>query len=206
MPSSIRFRGQWRSGESEGEPRWPRAMHGMRRSTGGGWWSWCGRDARPEELAREFEPTAQSIRNWVAQADRDEGRRRDGLTSDEREELTRLAAREPGPARRARDTSQKPRPGSRRRPARCRHGVRIRERESGQLQDRDDVPGAGGLPQRLLRVAPTAAVGAHPGGRGTQLRGCERFINARARPMARRASTPNSRQKASKWGASGWRG
>ena len=27
----------------------------------------------PEELAREFEPTAQAIRNWVAQAKRDEG-------------------------------------------------------------------------------------------------------------------------------------
>jgi transposase-like protein len=27
----------------------------------------------PEELAREFEPTAQSIRNWVAQAARDIG-------------------------------------------------------------------------------------------------------------------------------------
>jgi hypothetical protein len=27
----------------------------------------------PEELAKEFEPTAQAIRNWVAQADRNEG-------------------------------------------------------------------------------------------------------------------------------------
>ncbi len=44
----------------------------------------------PEELAREFEPSAQAIRNWVAQADRDEGRRADGLTSAEREELRRL--------------------------------------------------------------------------------------------------------------------
>ncbi len=44
----------------------------------------------PEELAKEFEPTAQTIRNWVAQADRDEGRRSDGLTSREREELSRL--------------------------------------------------------------------------------------------------------------------
>lgn len=44
----------------------------------------------PEELGREFEPSAQAIRNWVAQADRDEGRRRDGLTSAEREELGRL--------------------------------------------------------------------------------------------------------------------
>ena len=44
----------------------------------------------PEELARKFEPTAQSIRNWVAQADRDDGRRAEGLTTDEREELRRL--------------------------------------------------------------------------------------------------------------------
>ena len=44
----------------------------------------------PEELATKFEPTAQSIRNWVAQADRDDGRRADGLTTDEREELRRL--------------------------------------------------------------------------------------------------------------------
>jgi transposase-like protein len=44
----------------------------------------------PEELSREFEPTAQAIRNWVAQADRDEGRRADGLTTAERQELGRL--------------------------------------------------------------------------------------------------------------------
>jgi transposase len=48
----------------------------------------AGRD--PEQLSREFEPTAQSIRNWVAQAERDEGQRDDGLTSVEREELRRL--------------------------------------------------------------------------------------------------------------------
>lgn len=44
----------------------------------------------PEALAREFEPSSQTIRNWVAQADRDEGRRADGLTTAERDELTRL--------------------------------------------------------------------------------------------------------------------
>jgi transposase len=44
----------------------------------------------PESIAREFEPTAQCIRNWVQQADRDEGRRSDGLTTDERTELQRL--------------------------------------------------------------------------------------------------------------------
>ena len=41
----------------------------------------------PEDLAREFEPTAQSISNWVAQADRNAGRRTDGLTTAERTEL-----------------------------------------------------------------------------------------------------------------------
>jgi transposase len=44
----------------------------------------------PEELGREFEPSGQTIRNWVAQADRDEGRRPDGMTSAEREELRKL--------------------------------------------------------------------------------------------------------------------
>ena len=48
----------------------------------------AGRSA--EDLAKEFEPSAQAIRNWVAQADRDEGRRSDGLTNAERIELSRL--------------------------------------------------------------------------------------------------------------------
>ena len=44
----------------------------------------------PEELSREFEPSAQAIWNWVRQAERDEGRPDDGLTSAERDELGRL--------------------------------------------------------------------------------------------------------------------
>ena len=47
----------------------------------------------PDDLAREFEPSGHSIRAWVAQADRNEGRREEaapGLTAFERDELTRL--------------------------------------------------------------------------------------------------------------------
>ena len=44
----------------------------------------------PEELSREFEPSAQAIWNWVRQAERDGGVRHDGLTTDEKEELRRL--------------------------------------------------------------------------------------------------------------------
>ena len=44
----------------------------------------------PKDLAREFEPSAQAIWNWVKQAELDTGHRQDGLTTDEREELRRL--------------------------------------------------------------------------------------------------------------------
>ena len=43
----------------------------------------CGRS--PESLAKEFEPTAQAIRNWVAQSGRDEG-----LKTEDRDEINRL--------------------------------------------------------------------------------------------------------------------
>ena len=97
----------------------------------------------PAELANEFEPTAQTIRKWVAQAERDEGRRSDGLTTPEREELNRLR-------RENRQLScQKQRPGSLERRTRSHPRVRVREREPGHPPCGHPMPRAGRLLQRV---------------------------------------------------------
>ena len=44
----------------------------------------------PDELAKEFEPTAQTIRNWIKQTELDKGQRQDGLSPDDKAELARL--------------------------------------------------------------------------------------------------------------------
>jgi transposase len=51
---------------------------------------WVRAGRTPEELSRKFEPSAQSISNWVRQAERDQGVRQDDLMTDEKEELRRL--------------------------------------------------------------------------------------------------------------------
>ena len=48
----------------------------------------AGRSLGP--LAREFEPSEQTIRNWVRQAELDEGLCSDGLTTEARKELREL--------------------------------------------------------------------------------------------------------------------
>ncbi|MBE1588220.1 transposase [Nonomuraea angiospora] len=52
-----------------------------------------------EELAKEFQPSTQSIRTWVRQADVDDGRRQDGLTSADAGRACRAAAGGEGLAR-----------------------------------------------------------------------------------------------------------
>jgi transposase len=46
-----------------------------------------------DELADEFNLARQTVRNWIKQADLDAGRRKDGLTSAEQEEIVRLRKR-----------------------------------------------------------------------------------------------------------------
>ena len=44
----------------------------------------------PEELSREFEPSAASIAGWVRRADAEDGTQPDVVTAAEREEVSRL--------------------------------------------------------------------------------------------------------------------
>ena len=113
----------------------------------------------PGALAKEFEPSAQTIHTWVKQADLDSGQRPDGLTTTERAEVRRLR-RQIKQLRTERDILAKAGgPGSLGRPIRSPRSLRIREGVSGPLSSDHAVPCVGCLLQRLLRVAEATALG-----------------------------------------------
>src|SRR5437879_1426163 len=86
-------------------------------------------DRTPEGLEKQFAMSAQTVRNWVRQADLDAGRRKDDLTTDEREELVRLR-RENRRLLQERDIlKRKRRSGSPRRASPARRRIRVRERQ-----------------------------------------------------------------------------
>ncbi len=58
------------------------------------------------QVAKDFDLTLSAVRGWVKQAEIDAGTRSDGLTTDEKEEPSRLRPREPAPARRRRDPKE----------------------------------------------------------------------------------------------------
>ena len=110
-----------------------------------------GRD--PDDLAREFEPTAQWIRNWIVQADKKKGRRKEALPG-----LVPLNAMSClGSGGRTGSsvwsaTSSQPRPGLPGRAARCRRALPVHEREPGLLPDRHH-----GARARALRLQACSA-------------------------------------------------
>src|SRR5207253_6804675 len=119
----------------------------------------------PEELAEKSEPTAQSIRKWLAQADRDDGHRQDGLTTEEREELRRLR-RENKTLREERDILKKAAAWFARETGSIPPKDSSREEPPGRASDRHAVPRAGRLRQRVLRVGRPPGVGARDRRRG----------------------------------------
>src|SRR5580700_9203267 len=159
----------------------------------------------PDDLAREFEPSGHSIRAWVAQADRNEGRREEaapGLTAFERDELTRLR-RENKQLRLERDILSKAAAWFARVLPDCRDGTRARRVQGG-----------------LLCLAATAAVRPRHGRRGlveahqdracqfaADLRGSSRSCRSawawrEAQPQADRPSDackPGGRQSSARW-------
>ena len=68
--------GSWREEDEGYPPEYKERIVELVRASG----SW----------AREFEPSEQTIRNWVKQADLDEGLRSDGLTTEARKEMREL--------------------------------------------------------------------------------------------------------------------
>src|ERR1039457_369195 len=108
-----------------------------------------GRDMR--ELTKEFGVSIWSIRNWVKQAARDAGTGDQGLTSLEREELTRLK-HEVRQLRQEREILSKAAPGLRGKTSRYRSALRIRDGQPGRLFGADDVSAARRIDQWFLRV------------------------------------------------------
>jgi transposase len=95
--------------------------------------------------AKDLGISNESLRNWLKQADLDSGRRKDGLTSEERQELVRLR-RENRNQREDKEILKKPRSSSRRRPARAGSGLRVHRATEDQPPTPPDVPAAGRLP------------------------------------------------------------
>jgi transposase len=119
----------------------------------------------PADLAREFEPTAQSISHWVAQADRQEGRREEkgtGLVAAERDEVARLR-RENKQLRLERDILSRAAAWFARETGAIPPGSSNSERASGFLSGRCDGARARRVGVWLSRLATPTAFGAYAG-------------------------------------------
>lgn len=124
------------------------------------------------EIARELGMTDETLRLWLKQADLDEGKRSDGLTSDEQEELRRLR-RENRILREEREILNKAAAHlPRRRATRSGSRLCVRGTREGAPRRRNALPRARCLPERLLGLAQTRPVASGTGRRGIERADC----------------------------------
>jgi transposase len=116
-------------------------------------------------LASALGVSPQSLHNWARQIDIDKGRR-EGLSSDEREELRRLR-RENRILAEEREILKKWRPSSQR-TARPGGDLPVHRGDEGRL-DQDDMPLAGCQPLGLSRLGSPPDLGSGARGRATDL-------------------------------------
>jgi len=110
----------------------------------------------PEELSREFEPTAQSISAWVKQAERDVGKAPTDQPAPTGKSWRAFAVITIACVRSA-TSWQRRQPGSRGKARRARTGLPVHERAPGHVSHSHDGPRLEGFGVRLLCLAKPAA-------------------------------------------------
>jgi len=109
------------------------------------------------QIAEDLGISDVTLRNWIKQAERDEGKRPDGLSTDEREELARLR-RENQTLRMERKILRKAALFSPGKPASRRRDLRADRGGDDELPGGGVVPRLGGEPHQLSRLGASRAV------------------------------------------------